>query len=80
MDAPRKPLAAAESRDPKSIRYSPAEWAAFVEAARLRAKEPSALVRDCSFMGLMVLENTALMEAYLQHLAVFRTTHGGHSA
>ena len=77
MTAPlRKPLAVAESRDAHSIRYAPSEWAAFVEAAMLRDEEPSKFVRDCSLMGLMVLESPFLMEAYLKHLAVTRQNAG----
>jgi hypothetical protein len=68
----RKPLAAAESRDPHSIRYSPSEWEVFRVAARLRDQDPSVLVRECSLMGLMMLDTPALMEAYLKHLAVTR--------
>ena len=68
----RKPLAHAESRDPKSVRYSPSEWAAIVEAAKLRGLEPSALARDLSPMGLMIVSTPALMEAHMRTLTVLR--------
>lgn len=48
----RKPLARMESRDPKSIRFSPSEWAAVVEAARVRGLEPSRYARQCCLTGL----------------------------
>ena len=82
MDA-RKPLAFAESRDAKSIRYAPAEWQVFVEAALLRDVEPSTLVRECSLIGLNVLSTRTLMEAYVRVLSgvqraegVLRAQHG----
>ncbi len=73
----RKPLAVAQSRDPKSIRFCPAEWAAIAEAALLRGLEPSAFARDLCLMGLQVIETPALMEAYVRGLAVTRAN--GHS-
>jgi len=79
----RKPLAFAASRDAKSIRYAPAEWRVFVEAALLRDVEPSTLARECSLIGLNVLSTPALMEAYVRLLsgvqrpeAVLRASHG----
>jgi len=68
----RKPLAHAESRDPKSVRYSPSEWAAIVEAARARGLEPSAFARDLSMMALMIVSTPALMEAHMRTVAVLR--------
>jgi hypothetical protein len=67
----RRPLAHAESRDPKSIRYCPAEWDAITLAAHARGIEPSAFARDLSLMALMV-ETPALMEAHLKTLSVLR--------
>lgn len=58
-----------ESREPRSIRYTPAEWRLFTEAALLRDVEPSALVRECSLIGLTVLTTRALMEAYIRALS-----------
>lgn len=63
----RKPLAFAESRDAKSIRYSPSEWAVFVEQARVRDTDPSTLARECSLIGINVLSTPALMEAFVRH-------------
>lgn len=68
----RKPPVAMESRDPKSIRYCPAEWAAITEAARARGMEPSAFARDLSMMALMIVSTPALMEAHLKTLSVLR--------
>ena len=79
----RKPLAFAESRDAKSIRYSASEWRVFTEAALLRDVEPSTLVRECSLIGLNVLSTRTLMEAYVRVLSgvqrsedVGRASHG----
>ena len=68
----RRPLAHAESRDPKSIRYCPAEWAAITEAAQQRGIEPSAFARDLSLMALMIVQTPALMEVHLKQLSVLR--------
>ena len=68
----RKPLAHAESRDPKSIRFCPAEWSAITLAAQARGIEPSAFARDLSLMALMIVETPALMEAHLKTLSVLR--------
>lgn len=68
----KPPQKVLESRDPKSVRYTPTEWAAITEAARLRDADPAAFARDLSLMGLQVIETPALMEAYVKHLAVFR--------
>ena len=68
----RKPLAHAESRDPKSIRFCPAEWAAITDAARARGIEPSAFTRDLSLMALMIVQTPILMEAHLKTLSVLR--------
>ena len=65
----RKPLAFAESRDAKSIRYAPGEWRMFVEAGLLRDVEPSTLARECSLIGINVLSTPALMEAYVRVLS-----------
>ena len=80
----RKPLAFAASRDAKSIRYAPAEWQMFVDAAGPRDVEPSTLARECSLIGINVLSNPALMEAYVRLLSgvhrpepVLRASHGG---
>ena len=69
-DGSRKPLAAMESREPRSIRFSPAEWAAVTHAARARGTEPSALVRDLTMMALMIVSTPSLMEAHIRALTV----------
>lgn len=68
----RRPLAAMESRDPKSIRFNPTEWAALTEAARQRGIEPSSFVRDLSMMALMIVSTPGLMEAHLRAMSVVR--------
>ena len=65
----KKPLAFAESRDAKSIRYSPSEWQMFMESARARDTDPSTLARECSLIGINVLCTPALMEAYVRVLS-----------
>jgi hypothetical protein len=65
-----KPLAAMESREPKSIRFGAAEWTAISEAARQRWTEPSALVRDLTMLALMIVSSPALMEAHIKATAV----------
>lgn len=80
----RKPLAFAASRDAKSIRYAVAEWQVFVDAAVARDVDPSTLARECSLIGINVLSNPSLMEAYVRLLSgvqrpepVGRASHGG---
>lgn len=72
----RKPLAFAESRDAKSIRYSASEWRVFTEAALLRDVDPSTLVRECSLIGLNVLSTRTLMEAYVRVLSGVQRAEG----
>jgi hypothetical protein len=61
-----------ESREPKSIRFNPTEWAALAEAARLRGLDPSSFVRDLSMMALMIVSTPGLMEAHIRAMAVLR--------
>jgi len=71
MGAERKPpQMMMESREPRSIRFGPAEWAAITEAARARGTEPSALVRDLCMMALMIVSHPTLMEAHIKASAV----------
>jgi hypothetical protein len=74
MASERKPAAPMESREPKSIRFGAAEWAAVVDAARVRGTEPSALVRDLTMMALMIVSHPALMEAHMKATAVLHRT------
>ena len=48
----RKPPAPMESREPKSIRFTPTEWAAISEEARSRALEPAVFVRLLTMYAL----------------------------
>lgn len=48
----RKPPAPMESREPKSIRFTPTEWAAICEEARARALEPAVFVRLLAMYAL----------------------------
>jgi hypothetical protein len=41
-----------ESREPKSIRFTPTEWAAISDAARERALEPAVFVRLLTMYAL----------------------------
>ena len=69
-------LGAMESREPRTIRYAPAEWAVFVEAAHLRGVEPSALARECSLIGVNVICTRALLEAYVRITSSLRPEPG----
>lgn len=76
--ATRKPLqpAGPQSRAPRSVRASDAEWQPFEIAGRSRDMEASTLFRECAFIGLMVLETPALMEAYARTVTALRQTSG----
>jgi hypothetical protein len=75
-----KPAVAMESREPRSIRFAPAEWRAITDAATHRGTEPSALVRDLCMMALMIVSTPALMEAHLRAMAVIHQNAHGFSA
>lgn len=84
MDLSRKPLAFAQSRRVKSIRYADPEWNPFEEAALLRDTDAGTLARECSIIGLNVICTPALLEAYarimsgIQRAAIVgRASHGG---
>jgi len=63
----RKPLGEMmprmESREPRSIRFSPSEWSAICQAARLRAEEPSRFVRRLAMYALSIVQAQASAEA-----------------
>jgi hypothetical protein len=62
----RKPLAPPmESRDPKSIRFTPTEWAALAEEARSRALEPAVFVRLLTMYALEDVTRPTLKTASL---------------
>lgn len=63
ISAPTKPPMKVESRDPKSIRYTPTEWAAIEAAARARGVEPSRFARKLSLMGLSMVHAQEVLEA-----------------
>jgi hypothetical protein len=65
----KKPLAFAESRIAKSIRYSDAEWAVFTEGGRVRDIDASTFARECSLIGANVISIPALMEVYVRVLS-----------
>jgi len=68
----RKPLASAEKRRPKSIRWTASEWAMFAEAARQRARgDVGGFIRDCALTGLRFTE---AQEAMGSHLVARRNT------
>ena len=54
-----------ESRDPHSIRFSPTEWQAITDAARLRGLEPAVFVRRLTIYALSVVSAQAAAEAAL---------------
>lgn len=64
--APSKPPAKIEppqTREPKSIRFTPTEWAAIEDEARLRGIEPSRFCRQLSLTGLSMLRAQSALEA-----------------
>jgi hypothetical protein len=67
VTVPSKPPVKVESREPKSIRFSPAEWAAITEAALARGLEPSRFARGLSLIGLKLLAGIEEVEAYRRH-------------
>lgn len=65
MTPPSKPPARVvpQTREPKSIRFTPAEWAAFEAEALARGIEPSRFCRQCALTGLSMTRAQAAMEA-----------------
>lgn len=61
---PTKPPMKVESREPKSIRFTPAEWAAITNEALARGVEPSRFCRVLSMTALRVLPGLEAAEAY----------------
>lgn len=61
----KPPMKAAipQTREPKSIRFTPTEWALIEEEARARGIEPSRFCRQLSLTGLSMLRAQAAMEA-----------------
>jgi len=61
----RKPLAAAESREPKSIRFTPSEWEEIATEARRRSLEPAVFVRMLALFALEDVTRSSRVEASL---------------
>jgi hypothetical protein len=61
----RRPPVKMESREPKSIRFTPSEWAALCEAARIRGFEPAVFVRMLTLYALSIASAPAFPEAAL---------------
>ena len=59
------PAPTMESREPKSIRFTGAEWAAVCEAARSRALEPAVFARLLVMYALSIVQAPVLAEASL---------------
>ena len=68
---PAKPPAKAipQTREPKSIRFMPAEWSAIEDEARARGIEPSRFCRQLALTGLSMLRAQAALEAAGRHTA-----------
>ena len=60
-----KPPVRMESREPKSIRFTPTEWAEVCEMARRRGEEPSRLVRKLAMYALRLAAAHDAAEASL---------------
>lgn len=61
----RKPPAVMESREPKSIRFTPSEWEVITEEARSRGLEPAVFVRMLTMYGLQDVTRASRVEASL---------------
>jgi len=60
----RKPTAPPmQSREPKSIRFTPIEWDAVTECARRRGLEPAVFVRMLTMYALSIVQAPTLAEA-----------------
>lgn len=62
----RKPLAPPmESREPKSIRFTPTEWVLISDEARSRGLEPAVFVRMLTMYALEDVTRSSRVEASL---------------
>lgn len=59
----RKPPVPMESREPKSIRFTPTEWDAIRDAAARRSLEPAVFARLLTMYALSIVQATTLAEA-----------------
>lgn len=75
----RKPLAAApmESREPKSIRFTPTEWEQIGFEARMRGLEPAVFVRMLTIFALEDVTRSTRVEASLGVPGIPRQVPGG---
>lgn len=58
-----KPPVKMEAREPKSIRFTPDEWAVIAAAAASRALEPAVFVRLLTMYALSIVQAPTLAEA-----------------
>lgn len=59
----KPPAPPMESRQARSIRFTPAEWAAICDGARQRMLEPSVFVRVLTMYALSIAQAPTLAEA-----------------
>lgn len=76
-NAIRRPPVAMESREPRSIRFEPSTWLVIAALAKDRGMEPSAFARECCCMGLMLLRDPELLEAYTRVVSRLQVAHAG---
>ena len=72
MNAERKPALPMDSRETVSIRVEPALWQRISDAALARSSQPSTFARDLMSIGLSVVEDPAVCEAYIRATAAGR--------
>jgi hypothetical protein len=53
-----------ESREPKSVRFTPTEWSVITAEALARGLEPSRFCRVLAMTGLKILPGLEAAEAY----------------
>ena len=63
LTAERKPPTAMQSREPKSIRFTPEEWETIATAARARFLEPAVFVRALTMYALSIVQAPTFGEA-----------------
>ena len=61
----RKPPVRMESREARSLHFTPSEWEAIADGARLRGLAPSVFARMLAIYGLSIVQAPAPMEAAL---------------
>lgn len=59
----RKPPAILQSREPKSIRFTPIEWDAIARSARQRGLEPAVFARMLTMYALIIVQAPTFVEA-----------------